>query len=222
MAEARRLYRRLGNRHGEGAQLVNLGTLYRRLGRYADAAEHQREAAAVFVELGDLRLQGYALGNLGAVYTLLGRHPEAVAHLEDALALCRRTADRGGEASALGTLGAAQARAGRPAEALEYLHREGRYAGRGQHDEPRLILLDVKLPLIDGPEVLRRIKADPRTRHLPVVMLTTSTEDVDLRRCYEYGANSYIVKPVDMERFFRAVQDIGTYWLELNKTEAST
>ncbi|GAA0928293.1 response regulator [Virgisporangium aurantiacum] len=108
------------------------------------------------------------------------------------------------------------------AEALEYLYREGRYAGRGAHDEPRLILLDVKLPLIDGPEVLRRIKADPRTRHLPVVMLTTSTEDVDLRRCYEYGANSYIVKPVDMERFFRAVQDIGTYWLELNKTEAST
>jgi two-component system response regulator len=106
-------------------------------------------------------------------------------------------------------------------EALEYLHRERRYAGWGRGDEPRLILLDVKLPLIDGPEVLRRIKADPRTRHLPVVMLTTSTEDVDLRRCYEYGANSYIVKPVDMERFFRAVQDIGTYWLELNKTEAS-
>jgi two-component system, response regulator len=107
------------------------------------------------------------------------------------------------------------------AEALEYLYREGRYAGRQPADEPRLILLDVKLPLVDGPEVLRRIKNDPRTRHLPVVMLTTSTEDIDLRRCYEYGANSYIVKPVDMERFFRAVQDIGTYWLELNKTEAS-
>jgi two-component system response regulator len=108
------------------------------------------------------------------------------------------------------------------AEALEYLRREGRYADREPSDEPRLILLDVKLPLVDGPEVLRRIKNDPRTRHLPVVMLTTSTEDIDMRRCYEYGANSYIVKPVDLERFFRAVQDIGTYWLELNKTEASS
>jgi two-component system response regulator len=108
------------------------------------------------------------------------------------------------------------------AEALEYLYREGRYAGRTPADEPRLILLDVKLPLVDGPEVLRRIKNDPRTRHLPVVMLTTSTEHIDLRRCYEYGANSYIVKPVDLERFFRAVQDIGTYWLGLNKTEASS
>jgi two-component system response regulator len=106
------------------------------------------------------------------------------------------------------------------AEALEYLYREGRYVDRTPADEPRLILLDVKLPLVDGPEVLRRIKTDRRTRHLPVVMLTTSTEDIDLRRCYEYGANSYIVKPVDMEQFFRAVQDIGTYWLELNKTEA--
>ena len=108
------------------------------------------------------------------------------------------------------------------AEALEYLFKEGRYADRGPVEEPRLVLLDVKLPLVDGPEVLRRVKQDPRTRHLPVVMLTTSTEDIDMRRCYEHGANSYIVKPVDMERFFRAVQDIGTYWLELNKTEAST
>ena len=106
------------------------------------------------------------------------------------------------------------------AEALEYLYREGRYADRSPHEEPRVVLLDVKLPFVDGPEVLRRIKSDPRTRHLPVVMLTTSTEDVDLRRCYEFGANSYIVKPVDMERFFRAVQDIGTYWLQLNHTEA--
>jgi two-component system, response regulator len=105
------------------------------------------------------------------------------------------------------------------AEALDYLFCRGRYAQRSPLEEPRLVLLDVKLPLVDGPEVLRQIKADARTRHLPVVMLTTSAEDQDLRRCYLYGANSYIVKPVDMERFFRAVQDIGTYWLELNQPD---
>jgi two-component system response regulator len=105
------------------------------------------------------------------------------------------------------------------AEALEYLFCRGRHAGRSPLDEPRLVLLDVKLPFVDGPEVLRQIKADPRTRHLPVVMLTTSAEDRDLRRCYAYGANSYIVKPVDLERFFRAVQDIATYWLELNRPD---
>jgi two-component system response regulator len=105
------------------------------------------------------------------------------------------------------------------AEALDYLYRQGRYAGRSPVDEPRLVLLDVKLPLVDGPEVLRRVKADPRTRHLPVVMLTTSAEDRDLRRCYALGANSYIVKPVDLEQFFRAVLDIGTYWLTLNQPD---
>ena len=105
------------------------------------------------------------------------------------------------------------------AEALDYLFCRGRYSGRSPLDEPRLVLLDVKLPLVDGPEVVRQIKEDPRTRHLPVVMLTTSAEDKDLRRCYSYGANSYIVKPVDMERFFRAVQDIGSYWLELNRPD---
>ena len=108
------------------------------------------------------------------------------------------------------------------AEALEYLFCRGRYAGRSPLDDPRVVLLDVKLPLVDGPEVLRQIKADPRTRHLPVVMLTTSAEDRDLRRCYAYGVNSYIVKPVDMEHFFRAMQDIGTYWLELNQPDLMT
>jgi len=108
------------------------------------------------------------------------------------------------------------------AEALEYLFCRGRYAGRSPLDDPRVVLLDVKLPLVDGPEVLRQIKADPRTRHLPVVMLTTSAEDRDLRRCYSYGVNSYIVKPVDLEHFFRAMQDIGTYWLELNQPDLMT
>ena len=111
-------------------------------------------------------------------------------------------------------------------EALDYLFRRGGYADR-QPDPPRLVLLDIKLPLIDGTDVLREIKGDAATRHIPVVMLTSSSQDRDLEACYALGANSYIVKPVDMEQFFRAVQDIGTYWLELNRpdltlTEASS
>jgi two-component system, response regulator len=107
------------------------------------------------------------------------------------------------------------------AEALDHLFCEGRYAGRDPSDEPRLVLLDIKLPLVDGIDVLRTIKVDPRTRHIPVVMLTSSAEDRDLHACYELGANSYIVKPVDMEQFLSAVQNIGLYWLMLNQTDAS-
>jgi two-component system response regulator len=106
------------------------------------------------------------------------------------------------------------------AEALEYVRREGRYAGRQPEDHPRVILLDVKLPLVDGIEVLRRLKADPDTQRVPVVMLTSSAEDRDLQECYELGANSYIVKPVEMEQFFRAIQEIGLYWLVLNQPDA--
>jgi two-component system response regulator len=105
-------------------------------------------------------------------------------------------------------------------DALDHLFCEGRYAGRDPSDEPRLILLDIKLPLVDGIDVLRTIKGDPRTRHIPVVMLTSSAEDRDLHACYELGANSYIVKPVDMEQFLTAVQSIGSYWLMLNQTDA--
>ncbi len=105
------------------------------------------------------------------------------------------------------------------AEALEYLFCTGRYAERCELDEPRLVLLDVKLPFVDGIDVLRQLKAHARTRHLPVVMLTTSAEDRDLQDCYSLGANSYIVKPVDMERFFQAVRDIGSYWLVLNQPD---
>lgn len=106
-------------------------------------------------------------------------------------------------------------------EALEHVFRRGRHADLDPNEAPRLILLDIKLPLIDGIDVLRQIKADPRTRHIPVVMLTSSAEDRDLHACYELGANSYIVKPVDMEQFLAAVQSIGLYWLVLNQPDVN-
>ena len=81
---------------------------------------------------------------------------------------------------------------------------------------PKIILLDLKLPRLDGHEVLRRLKHDPRTRAIPVIVLTSSAEEKDVMRTYEVGANSYIVKPVDFEQFTEAVRDIGKYWLELN------
>jgi two-component system response regulator len=80
-----------------------------------------------------------------------------------------------------------------------------------------VILLDVKLPLVDGIEVLRALKADPRTRLIPVVMLSSSAEERDLQVCYELGANSYVVKPVDVEAFFEMVRQLGFYWLALNR-----
>ncbi|MFI5906639.1 response regulator [Dactylosporangium sp. NPDC051541] len=98
------------------------------------------------------------------------------------------------------------------AEALEYLF-------TARPDPPRVVLLDIKLPRVDGIDVLRQVKADPRTRHIPVVMLTSSAQDRDLRACYELGVNSYIVKPVDMEQFMTAINNIGVYWLGLNVTE---
>ena len=102
------------------------------------------------------------------------------------------------------------------AEALEYVFGEGRYEGRGVDDPPRVILLDLKLPLVDGLEVLRRVKGDQRTRTIPVVVLTSSAEERDIVESYELGVNSYIVKPVDFERFAEAVRTLGLYWLLLN------
>lgn len=104
------------------------------------------------------------------------------------------------------------------AEALEFLFAEGPYAGRNVGDGPRVIMLDLKLPKVDGLEVLRRIKADARTRTIPVVVLTSSREDSDLEECYTLGVNSYIVKPVEFENFVRAVSELGFYWLLLNQT----
>lgn len=103
-------------------------------------------------------------------------------------------------------------------EALEYLFGEHRHEGRNVEDTPKVVLLDLKLPKVDGIEVLNRLKADERTRGIPVVVLTSSREDSDLIKCYDLGVNSYIVKPVEFEAFVKAVTDLGFYWLLLNET----
>ena len=102
-------------------------------------------------------------------------------------------------------------------EALDYIFCKGKYADRNIADHPHVILLDIKLPLIDGIEVLRRIKADERTRTIPVVMLTSSHEERDLVETYRLGVNSYIVKPVDFEQFTDSARSLGMYWLLLNR-----
>ena len=102
-------------------------------------------------------------------------------------------------------------------EAVDYLFGAGAHAGRDVNDVPALILLDLKLPKLDGHEVLRRIRADPRTRHVPVVVLTSSNEQQDLAASYEFGANSYIRKPVDFEEFVEVAGTLGLYWLLCNQ-----
>ncbi len=102
-------------------------------------------------------------------------------------------------------------------EALDYLFGTGRFEGRDTELVPQVILLDLKMPKIDGIEVLRRIRADERTRLLPVVILTTSNEDKDRIESYRLGANSYIRKPVDFNQFAEAVRQLGLYWLVLNE-----
>jgi two-component system response regulator len=103
------------------------------------------------------------------------------------------------------------------AEALDFIFGTGPYAGRRLHDGPMMVLLDLKLPLVDGLEVLRRVKADPQTRALPVVVLTSSREERDVVESYQLGVNSYIVKPVDFEQFTEAVRQLGLYWVLLNE-----
>ena len=103
------------------------------------------------------------------------------------------------------------------AEALEYIFCEGPYAARKIEDGPKVILLDLKLPKIDGLEVLKRIKGDPRTRMIPVVVLTSSKEQSDVIESYQLGVNSYIVKPVNFEQFSDAVSKLGLYWLLHNQ-----
>ena len=103
------------------------------------------------------------------------------------------------------------------AEALEFIFCTDRYSERHIEDTPKVILLDLKLPFVDGIEVLRQIKSDSRTKMIPVVILTSSREERDMIDSYELGVNSYIVKPVDFDQFTDAVQQLGFYWLLLNQ-----
>jgi two-component system, response regulator len=103
------------------------------------------------------------------------------------------------------------------AAALDFIYARGEYAGREVADRPRLVLLDLKLPKVDGLEVLRILKSDPRSSMTPVVVLTSSKQERDLVESYRLGVNSYIVKPVDFDKFIDAVKELGFYWLLLNK-----
>lgn len=103
------------------------------------------------------------------------------------------------------------------AEALDFLFATGAYADRNIEKPPKVVLLDLRLPKVDGLEVLRRIKADEHTRRIPVVVLTSSKEDRDVAECYSLGVNSYISKPVEFDEFARVVSELGLYWLLINQ-----
>ena len=102
-------------------------------------------------------------------------------------------------------------------EALDFLFGTGAHSGRDLNAQPELVLLDLKLPKLDGLEVLKRVRADPRTRLLPIVILTSSKEQQDIVNGYGFGANSYVRKPVDFEQFLDSVKQLGLYWLVLNE-----
>ena len=102
-------------------------------------------------------------------------------------------------------------------EALDYLFGTGTFEGRDTSAQPELVLLDLKLPKMDGHDVLRAMRADPRTKYIPVVVLTSSVEEADMIRSYDLGANSFVQKPIDFEEFVEAAAKLGLYWLVLNK-----
>ena len=104
------------------------------------------------------------------------------------------------------------------AEALEFIFAEGNYADRKIENSPKVILLDLKMPKVDGIQVLQKIKSDERTKTIPVVVLTSSKEDPDIQECYHLGVNSYVVKPVQFEKFVKAISDLGLYWMILNQS----
>ncbi len=102
-------------------------------------------------------------------------------------------------------------------EALDFIFAQGQYADRSIEDIPKVVLLDLKLPRVNGLEVLEKVKSDLRTKDIPVVMLTSSSEERDIVTSYNLGVNSYILKPVDFDKFIEAIKEIGFYWLLLNK-----
>jgi len=104
-------------------------------------------------------------------------------------------------------------------EALDFIFAQGQYADRLIEDVPKLVLLDLKLPRVNGLEVLEKIKSDKRTRTVPIVVLTSSSEERDIVTSYNLGVNSYILKPVDFDKFIDAVKQVGLYWVLMNKTQ---
>lgn len=103
------------------------------------------------------------------------------------------------------------------AAALDFLYCRGIYSERNRNHSPKLILLDLKMPKVSGIQVLENVKSDPNLKLIPVVMLTSSNEGPDIDKCYQLGANSYIVKPVDSDNFFHAIKEIGLYWMILSQ-----
>jgi two-component system response regulator len=103
------------------------------------------------------------------------------------------------------------------AQAIDFLFCKGEYAGRDLHNRPKLIMLDLKMPKVDGIEVLERIKSDPMLKKIPVVILTSSKEHPDVEKCYDLGANSYIVKPIGFDNFMNAINAAGMYWMLINQ-----
>jgi len=104
-------------------------------------------------------------------------------------------------------------------EALDFIFAQGQYADRSVEEVPKVILLDLKLPMVDGLEVLEKIKSDRRTKSIPVVVLTSSSEERDIIASYNLGVNSYVIKPVDFDKFVDAAKEIGLYWMLLNEPE---
>ena len=103
------------------------------------------------------------------------------------------------------------------AAALDFLYGKGAFSDRNILEHPKLILLDLKMPKVSGMQVLEKIKTDPQLKSIPIVILTSSKEDPDIKKCYELGANSYIVKPVDSDKFFLAIKEIGLFWMVLSE-----
>lgn len=106
------------------------------------------------------------------------------------------------------------------AEALDFIFAEGIYADRKVENSPKVILLDLKMPKVNGIEVLERVKSDERTKKIPIVVLTSSQEDPDIKECYRLGVNSYVVKPVKFDEFMKAISELGIYWMLVNQPPA--